>query len=44
MILTVAKIWANYAFTSNEAFPQKINYRHLCLSSKPHHPTFKTNL
>ena len=47
MILTFAKIWANsvlnYAFTSNEDFPQKINYHHLCLSSKPHHPTFQTN-
>ena len=32
MILAVAKIWANsvlsYAFTSNEDFPQEINYHH----------------
>ena len=48
MIAKVAKIWANlglsYSFSPKEDFSGKIDYHHLCISSKPHHlKTFQTN-
>ena len=48
MTVKVAKVWANsglsYSLAQKEDFSGKIDYHHLCISSKPHYTKlFQTN-